>query len=205
MSDVTVAVDAQPAINVDVNQIGATGPQGPAGPAGATGPAGPQGVQGEAGEQGPAGDTGPQGEVGPEGPQGDQGIPGETGPAGPAGPKGDTGDTGPAGADGTDGSDGADGAPGVGVPAGGSTGQVLAKKTGTAYDTEWIDPPEGGGGAAPEVRHSNDGTYDYTGTAPNGTAEGSSGWAVTRLTLTSPVVEMHGTGTWTGRAGISYS
>jgi hypothetical protein len=83
---------------------------------------------------------------------------------------------------------------------------VLAKNSGTDYDTEWIDPPEGGGGgAAQEVRHSNDGTYDYTGTAANGTAEGSSGWTVTRITLTSPVVVETGSGTWTGRAGLSYS
>lgn len=30
------------------------------------------------------------------------------------------------------------GAPGVGLPAGGTTGQVLAKNSGTDYDTEWI-------------------------------------------------------------------
>lgn len=31
---------------------------------------------------------------------------------------------------------------GVGVPTGGTTGQVLAKKTGTNYDTEWLDQPD---------------------------------------------------------------
>jgi hypothetical protein len=72
-------------------------------------------------------------------------------------------------------------------------------------DGVWAAPPGGGGGSAPEVRHSNDGTYDYTGTAANGTAEGSSGWTVTRITLTSPPVVMTGSGTWTGRAGLSYS
>lgn len=35
-----------------------------------------------------------------------------------------------------------------GVPTGGTTGQVLAKNSGTSYDTEWIDPPAGGGGGA---------------------------------------------------------
>lgn len=34
---------------------------------------------------------------------------------------------------------------GVGVPAGGSAGQVLAKNSVTDFDTEWIDPPTGGG------------------------------------------------------------
>lgn len=39
-------------------------------------------------------------------------------------------------------SDGEDGAPGVGVPVGGTAGQVLKKKTsGTDYDTEWGNEP----------------------------------------------------------------
>ena len=64
--------------------------------------------------------------------------------AGPQGPTGATGATGAAGADGADGTngtngaDGADGADGVGVGAGGTTGQVLAKASGTDYDTEWV-------------------------------------------------------------------
>ena len=61
-----------------------------------------------------------------------------------AGPQGPTGATGAAGADGADGTngtngaDGADGADGVGVGAGGTTGQVLAKASGTDYDTAWV-------------------------------------------------------------------
>jgi len=39
------------------------------------------------------------------------------------------------------------GAPGVGVPAGGTAGQVLAKIDGTDYNTEWITPTAGGGAA----------------------------------------------------------
>ena len=31
------------------------------------------------------------------------------------------------------------------VPSGGTTGQLLAKKTNADLDTEWIDPPAGGG------------------------------------------------------------
>ncbi len=38
---------------------------------------------------------------------------------------------------------------GVGVPAGGTTGQVLAKNSNTNYDTEWVDPS--GGGAVDSV------------------------------------------------------
>lgn len=40
---------------------------------------------------------------------------------------------------------GIQGPPGPGVPAGGTTGKILAKKTGTDYDTEWVDAPSGGG------------------------------------------------------------
>lgn len=39
------------------------------------------------------------------------------------------------------GDQGPQGVPGPGVPEGGDTGQILAKKSGTNLDTEWIDPP----------------------------------------------------------------
>ena len=60
-----------------------------------------------------------------QGQKGDPGPAGVQGPAGPAGAKGDTGE---------------------GVPAGGTTGQVLAKKSGTDFDTEWVPQTGGGGG-----------------------------------------------------------
>lgn len=80
------------------------------GPTGLTGAQGPQGVQGPQGAQGPIGNTGPQGP---------QGATGATGAQGTTGPQGPTGATGP------------------GVVAGGTTGQLLAKKTATDYDTQW--------------------------------------------------------------------
>src|SRR5690625_2750584 len=58
------------------------------------------------------------------------------GPKGDPGEKGDQGEQGP---------------PGAGVPAGGATGQVLAKATAADHDTQWIDPPTGGGGAVSSV------------------------------------------------------
>lgn len=58
-------------------------------------------------------------------PRGDKGETGATGATGPKGDKGDKGDA------------------GVGVPAGGITGQVLTKASGTDYDTEWTDPSGG--------------------------------------------------------------
>lgn len=60
-----------------------------------------------------------EGAIGPQGPQG------EDGEEGPQGPKGDDGE---------------------GVPEGGTTGQVLAKKSGTDFDTEWVNQSGGGGG-----------------------------------------------------------
>jgi len=107
------------------------GPEGPQGPIGLTGAdstvAGPKGDTGSPGPQGPKGDTG---DVGPQGIQGIQGI---------QGAKGDKGDPGNAGAT------------GAGVPVGGATGQILAKKTATDYDTQWIAAPSGGGGSDPAL------------------------------------------------------
>ena len=91
--------------------------------------------------------TGASGTVGPQGPQG---VQGELGPQGIQGVKGDTGDTGPQGvqgiqgATGSQGPAGAEGAAGVGVPVGGTTGQVLTKNSATNYDTGWTTPSGGG-------------------------------------------------------------
>lgn len=62
-------------------------------------------------------------------------VSGLEGPQGPAGPTGPTGATGPAG---PTGATGATGPAGPGVPAGGYAGQILAKVSGTDYDTEWV-------------------------------------------------------------------
>ena len=64
--------------------------------------------------------------MGPQGPAGMNGLDGATGPQGPAG------------ANGTNGTNG------VGVPTGGTTGQVLAKVNGTDYNTQWVTPATGG-------------------------------------------------------------
>ncbi|MFT3991864.1 MAG: hypothetical protein QM680_10695 [Luteolibacter sp.] len=77
--------------------------------------------------------VGPQGPAGADGIDGTNGIDGAPGAAGEKGDKGDQGDTGEKGED------------GVGVPAGGTAGQVLAKISGTDYDTGWIDAASGGG------------------------------------------------------------
>jgi hypothetical protein len=151
---------------------GPAGPQGDPGPTGATGAQGPTGATGPQGETGPAGPQGPAGaDSTVPGPQGEAGITGADGAdglsayevalangfvgteiewlsslegpqgeAGPEGPQGPAGETGPAGAT------GATGAAGVGVPAGGTTGQVLAKTSNTDYATGWTTP--GGGGAS---------------------------------------------------------
>lgn len=62
-----------------------------------------------------------------------------TGPKGDKGDKGDTGDTGATGATGPAGTNG------VGVPTGGSAGQVLSKINSTDYNTQWVTPSAGGG------------------------------------------------------------
>lgn len=77
--------------------------------------------------------------------------------------KGPQGETGPAGQDGTDGQDGA---PGVGVPSGGSQGQVLTKASATDYDTTWTTPSGGGGGAV--VGAGTVWEYRFSGAVPTG-------------------------------------
>lgn len=129
-SDITFGFDFH-------NLKGERGPQGPAGATGATGPAGPAGADGAPGATGA---TGPQG---PEGPKGDTGP---AGPAGPAGPQGPIGEQGPQGPEGPAGPKGDPGVAGPGVPAGGTAGQVLAKKSGTDYDTEWVNQSGGSSG-----------------------------------------------------------
>ena len=90
--------------------------------------AGPEGPQGPQGVPGPKGDPGPQGVPGPKG---DPGNNGEQGPKGDPGPQGEQGPEGP------------QGNPGVGVPAGGTVGQVLVKSGAGDYETEWQDPQGG--------------------------------------------------------------
>jgi hypothetical protein len=91
-------------------------------------------VSGIAGPIGPIGPTGPTGATGA-----DSTVTGPTGPIGPTGATGaDSTVTGPTGATGATGSAGATGA---GVPAGGTSGQILRKMTGSDYDTEWSTLP----------------------------------------------------------------
>lgn len=71
---------------------------------------------------------------------------------------------------------GADGADGVGVPTGGTTGQVLAKASATDYDTGWVDASSGGGSGTVESVVAGTGiTVDDTDPAnPVVSATGSS-------------------------------
>lgn len=135
--------------------IGNTGPQGPTGatgPAGSTGPAGPQGPEGPAGSNGAPGSTGATGPVawGPVVPWSSGTIYSATAPKSVVTYSGETyvckvSHTSSASfnsayfdkiaARGTAGTSGTNGA---GVPTGGTTGQILRKKTNTNYDTEWV-------------------------------------------------------------------
>lgn len=84
-------------------------------------------------------------------PRGDKGAKGDTGATGPQGPAGATGATGP------------QGPAGEGVPAGGSTGQVLAKRSGSDYDTYWKNESGGGSGGSSPLYYDSDGNIciDY--------------------------------------------
>lgn len=85
-----------------------------------------------------------------QGPQGEQGEQGIQGPAGIEGPQGPAGE---------------------GVPAGGTAGQVLTKKSDADYDTEWVEAPEGGvtsfnGRAGAVIPQDGDYTAEQVGALP---------------------------------------
>ena len=71
---------------------------------------------------------------------------------------------------GATGATGAQGPAGVGVPAGGLAGQVLAKIDATNYNTHWVNQTGGGGGGSGTVSSvqltSTDGSVSITGTNP---------------------------------------
>jgi microcystin-dependent protein len=72
---------------------------------------------------------------------------------------------------------GATGATGPGVPVGGTSGQVLAKKTATDLDTNWIDPPAGSGGGATGLDMSAIG-YAGSGATVVGVNAGTGVWTI---------------------------
>lgn len=88
---------------------------------------------------------------------------------------GEQGEQGPAGED---------GAPGIGVPAGGSQGQVLKKKTGADYATEWADESGGGsehgipsGGSTNQIlAKDSDDDYDVHWVDPETSTQVQSDW-----------------------------
>lgn len=88
------------------------------------------------------------------------------------------------GAQGEQGPAGADGAPGVGVPTGGSQGQVLKKKSGTDYDTEWADEEGGTGHGIPSggsegqlLSKKTNTDYDVQWVDPESSTQEQSDWA----------------------------
>lgn len=79
--------------------------------------------------------TGTPGRDGDPGPKGDRGDPGTPGLKGDTGPKGEKGD---AGERGLKGDKGDPGEPGKLIPTGGAAGYILAKRTQTDHDMEWV-------------------------------------------------------------------
>ncbi len=81
------------------------------------------------------------------------------------------------------------------VPKAGATGQVLRKKSGTDFDTEWVNPPTGTGGTPNTV-------------VINATATGNQAWAFDgptnflKLTLTGATTLANPTGMAPGEEGI---
>lgn len=162
--EVELRVTENGAVKGDQGLIGPTGKEGPQGPQGDRGPqgsTGPQGPKGDTGAKGDNGDTGPQGEAGPSGKDGKDGADGDKGVsirdvyvdpddgdlyveltnsrlinAGHV--KGEDGKPGKDGRNGFTGGGGSStGGGGASLPAGGTTGQVLAKASNADQDVSW--------------------------------------------------------------------
>ena len=136
-------------------------------------------LKGEQGDRGPKGDKGDKGDNGKDGKDGSNGIDGKNGKDGKDGEDGvsvidakidfddslvftlsngkdiNVGEV--KGEKGENGRDGNTGANGIGVPTGGSSGQILAKSSNADYDTHWVNNTGGGGSAITSVA-SADGT-----------------------------------------------
>lgn len=174
---------------------GIQGPQGPQGEQGPRGEQGPQGIQGPPGEQGEQGIQGPPGEQGPKGEQGEAGSPGLQGQKGETGPEGPQGPQGVQGAPGEKGEKGDDG---VGVPAGGTTGQVLVKASNADYDTVWGD--QTGGGSTPAK--SVDFTLTKDGWSENKQTVSVSGVTASNSVVVAPYPDSRKNA---AKFGVSYS
>jgi len=174
-------------------------------------------LKGEQGEQGLKGDKGDRGEPGKDGKDGRDGIDGSTGKDGKDGDDGisvvdakvDFDDTlvltlsngkeinvgEVKGEKGENGRDGNTGANGIGVPTGGTSGQVLAKNSGADYDTKWVTGGGGGSGTVTSVG----GTGTVNGISLSGTVTTSGNLTLGgALDLSSPPA-IGGTSASTGR------
>lgn len=91
---------------------------------------------------------------------------------------------------GSQGPPGTPGAPGVGVPAGGTTGQVLAKTSSANYATGWTTPASGGGLdlATADARYINIAGDAMTGPLALATDPSSAMHAVTKQYLDNKIV-----------------
>jgi len=126
-------------------------------------------------------------------------VPGPTGPAGADSTV--PGPTGPAGADSTvPGPTGPAGLTGEGVPAGGTTGQVLAKINATDYNTQWVT-----GGSDPWTYVKLETTVTSTSTANTATALAFGSLAADTHYIFEGMLFMQSSVTTTGvRPGISW-
>ena len=128
------------------------------------------------------------------------------GTSGGSGAQGAHGAQGAAGTSGTSGQTGAQGVAGVGIPAGGSTGQILSKKTGSDYDTEWINNTGGGGSGSSGTSgvSGNDGASGTSGTSGQTGVSGAPGTSGTSgQTGVQGVSGTSGTSGQTGAQGAS--
>lgn len=133
------AINVQEALDELARKAPVPGPAGEDGIDGQDGTDGEDGLDGADGTNGQDGEPGADGQDGTDGEDGASGKPGEPGRNGVDGKDGKNGTN---GLDGRPGEDGGQGPPGPGLPPGGDTGWIAAKRSPEDYDVEWIELPK---------------------------------------------------------------
>jgi hypothetical protein len=153
--------------------------------------------------------TGGSGATGTSGTSGTRGTSGTSGTSGigingTSGTSGSTGLSGTSGTSGSNGLDGTSGTSGISIPAGGTSGQILAKVDNDDYNTQWIDAPTGGTGTGGEAGTSGTSGIDGTsGTSGINGADGTSGTSGENgLDGTSGTSGVDGTNGTSGSSGL---
>jgi hypothetical protein len=186
---------------------GSSGTSGISGTSGSSGTSGISGTSGSSGTDGSSGSSGTDGSSGSSGTSGISGTSGSSGTAGTSGSSGTSGISGTSGSSGTDGSSGSsgtDGQDGVGIPSGGTSGQVLTKVDSSLYNVTWSDPTGASGAGYTKylLRLNYDSSNKLIGGISSHSFQSKAGYETTGAAITSAIADSE---TQPGSVSISFT